>query len=176
MPYLLPCTQCDRKLTVDTSQAGEQIQCVCGASVEVPSLRGIRELEASQTVPGGPTPRGWDVRRGVVFAVGAVIAFGGIVAVLFAGLGRLNAMPGERPKEDLGPVFESIDAMGPAETLETWTYVREQGLGPYRMSGYARVREVERQLGRIMVVGLGVIVLGVLIIAAAWWLPKSTLT
>jgi hypothetical protein len=44
------------------------------------------------------------------------------------------------------------------------------------MSGYARVREVERQLGRIMVVGLGVIVLGVLIIAAAWWLPKSTLT
>ena len=176
MPYLLPCPQCERKLSVDTSQAGEQLRCACGASVEVPSMRQIRALEPSDPDPGAERTSRWDPRRGIVFAVGAVITFGGLVVVIFTGLGQLNAMPGERPRENLGPLFERIDAMEPAEALETWTFVREEGLGPYQMSGYAKVREVERQLGRIMLIGLGAALIGALVTISAWWLPKSKIT
>jgi len=48
--YLLPCP-CGRQIPVLASQAGQQLQCECGASLEVPSMRGLAELE-----PVGPSP------------------------------------------------------------------------------------------------------------------------
>jgi hypothetical protein len=74
--YLLPCT-CGRKTPVSTRHAGQTVRCQCGAELEVPTLRGLAELERAE--PSGRTSRGaWDNRHRVVFAfvVGAVVCFG----------------------------------------------------------------------------------------------------
>ena len=59
--YLLPCP-CGRQIPVQASQAGQQLQCECGAALEVPSMRGLAELErigptldAAPSAPARPT-------------------------------------------------------------------------------------------------------------------------
>lgn len=74
--YLLPCT-CGRKTPVSTRHAGQTIRCQCGAELEVPTLRGLAELERAE--PDGRTTRdAWENRHRVIFAfvVGAVVCFG----------------------------------------------------------------------------------------------------
>src|SRR5262245_42232670 len=78
MTYLLPCPSCGSKLPVETGQAGQMLRCGCGQSVEVPTVRGLRELEV--VADDGSAPR-WTARHGLVF-VGSVIA---MAALLFAG-------------------------------------------------------------------------------------------
>src|SRR5262245_41381266 len=43
MDYLLPCT-CGQSVTVTEGSAGAQVKCVCGRTLTVPSLGGLREL------------------------------------------------------------------------------------------------------------------------------------
>lgn len=74
--YLLPCT-CGRKVPVSTRHAGQTVRCACGAELEVPTLRGLGELERAE--PAGAAPRGhWGDRQRVAFAfaVGAVLSLG----------------------------------------------------------------------------------------------------
>jgi hypothetical protein len=78
MKYLLPCSNCGHKTTVETGQAGQMLQCVCGQQVEVPTIRGMRELETQ----GGETvsqPR-WNRRRGFMFVGGVITAIGLLLA------------------------------------------------------------------------------------------------
>jgi hypothetical protein len=70
--YLLPCS-CGRKVPISTRHAGQTVRCQCGAELEVPTLRGLADLERSE--PSGPTThRAWDNRHRVIFAflVGAI--------------------------------------------------------------------------------------------------------
>src|SRR5678815_2344165 len=46
--YLLPCA-CGQQISVSAAQAGESLRCSCGAMVEVPTMRGLRELERVET-------------------------------------------------------------------------------------------------------------------------------
>ena len=173
MKYLLPCTHCERKLSVDSTQAGESITCACGALLEIPSFREIRNLERGDASDTAPAPRSWNVRRGVVFAIGLAIVFCGIVASGFAGMGRLNLQTGTPPKENLEHTFAALDKMTAAETMDTWLQVRDGSLGPYIESNYSRHRRARKQLTQIMLVGYGVIALGVLVTAATWLVPKN---
>ncbi len=173
MKYLLPCTHCERKLSVDSTQAGESIICACGASLEIPSFREIRNLERGGASDAAPVPRSWNARRGVVFAVGLAIVFCGVVASGFAGMGRLSLQTGTPPKENLEHVFASLDKMTAAETMDTWLQVRDESLGPYIESYYSMHRRAHKQLTQIMLAGYGVIVLGVLVTAATWLVPKN---
>ena len=44
--FLLPCS-CGQKVRVGNAQAGAGVRCVCGKSLTVPTLRGLRELESA---------------------------------------------------------------------------------------------------------------------------------
>jgi hypothetical protein len=71
---------------VTQSQAGQTVRCACGAQLEVPTLRGLRDL-APATAGGGGRVRVWGNRHRialglVLFAVACLAAAGYLAARL----------------------------------------------------------------------------------------------
>ncbi len=79
MKYLLPCPGCQRELPVESGQAGQMLHCVCGQSVEVPTVRRLRELQPVDEKAAAPAR--WNRRQGFRFLGGVIAAVG----LLFAG-------------------------------------------------------------------------------------------
>ncbi len=88
--YLLPCS-CGQKVPVSVRHAGQMVRCACGAELEVPTLRGLRELESA----AGTTParRVWGDRQRVVFA----LAVASLVAFAVGGYFSWRLPPGREP-------------------------------------------------------------------------------
>ncbi len=85
--YLLPCA-CGEKIPVTASQAGQSVRCSCGVQLEVPTLRGLRDLVRGDLAQGDSSVRpahSWNNRHRAtfVFVVLAVVAFatGGYLAL-----------------------------------------------------------------------------------------------
>jgi hypothetical protein len=76
--YLLPCT-CGKKLGVTKSQAGQTVRCECGKTLEVPTLRGMSELERVGTPSRAPS-RSWNNRHRVTFLLAIAALFGLLAA------------------------------------------------------------------------------------------------
>ncbi|MGD9720670.1 MAG: hypothetical protein AB7O59_16295 [Pirellulales bacterium] len=76
--YLLPCS-CGRKVVVSARHAGHSLRCECGIELEVPTLRGLQELEAqgAGTVARG---RDWGNRQRVAFVLAAVAVAAAAIA------------------------------------------------------------------------------------------------
>ncbi|WP_254507188.1 hypothetical protein [Anatilimnocola floriformis] len=77
--YLVPC-HCGQQVRVRPSQAGEQLTCQCGATVSVPTIRGLKQLktvddEQVQTAPAAPM---W---QGPAFAIGLLALFAGAIVL-----------------------------------------------------------------------------------------------
>ena len=64
--YYLDC-QCGKRLTVEPRQAGSQLTCDCGATLEVPTLRGLQSLPRAEDRPE-QTAAVWTVRQAVATA------------------------------------------------------------------------------------------------------------
>jgi hypothetical protein len=90
--YLLPCA-CGQKLPVSVRHAGHVIQCSCGARLEVPTLRGLAELEPAETAPA--KARVWGDRQRVAFVLGTVA----LAAVALAGYLLVQLPPRPVPPE-----------------------------------------------------------------------------
>jgi hypothetical protein len=76
--YLLPCS-CGEQSVVSTAQAGGTIRCACGAELQVPTMRGLRELEPLEphSAAAGRAVT-WDDQHRVAFllALGALTCLG----------------------------------------------------------------------------------------------------
>ena len=165
MKYRLPCQRCGEKLVIDASLAGRQIACRCGAAVEVPSLRAIRALEVATDVPDRPSPPSWNRGRGLVFALGLVVAVLGLFTAGVAGVSWLNAEvpPPPSPEESKSALAE-MDGFSAPRAWDAWVDMRTNGLGPY-MEPVRSV--VEASLRRVFAVFVGGLVLLALGTAAA---------
>ncbi len=68
--YLLSCS-CGQQTPVSVSQAGETVRCVCGAQLEVPTLRRLKELPPAQlssaAARGKSGETSWEDRHRVAF-------------------------------------------------------------------------------------------------------------
>jgi hypothetical protein len=75
--YLLPCS-CGRETPVETTQAGEQIVCECGASLEVPTLARLTKLKRHENEPVvyQASSSTWGVRHGWIMVGSIVLALG----------------------------------------------------------------------------------------------------
>lgn len=77
--YLVSCT-CGEQLRVRLSQAGEQLNCKCGANVSVPTIRGLKQLPVvadEEHKPVAPVA----IWQGPVFAVGVIALFVGCLVL-----------------------------------------------------------------------------------------------
>jgi hypothetical protein len=107
MNYLLPCPACGTKSTVSSALAGQSIQCSCGRTIEVPTLRDLRQLE-SEGEPERPQTT-WSRRKGLVFLGCVMMA----VSAGFAGWFASKLPRGLDP----AAVRAEVDALDPAASF-----------------------------------------------------------
>ena len=150
--YLLPC-ECGKGVAVDIKQAGQQLACECGKLLEVPTLRGVRELI--------PKRADWDRSRGMIFA-GSLLLFVVGASLCFVGYQGLRTAP-NITREDEKESFEmSIDEMSLEETYATWQAVRKHGLGPRGQNIFVNIREFRAGRQSMLTFGIALCVIGAL--------------
>lgn len=174
MQYLLPCGACGEKHRVELRQAGQKIACGCGAVLEVPSLRGIRELATTKPTKTGRARPTWSPTRGIAFVSGLLVAAVGVLVAGYALLVWLQLNTSEPARADLTAVFTSIDQKSPEETLQLWQdEILNRGIGPYRVPDYIVARDMARFFGMVAMMGIGVAAIGAAVSAGAILLRKS---
>lgn len=112
--YLLPC-QCGKKTEVDTSQAGLQVRCECGAELAVPTMRGLAALERVDAVAENSraATRGtWGRRQGLMF-LGGVLLTGAALGALF-----FWALFPARPMLEFN--YEAQRQLSPIDSFTEW--------------------------------------------------------
>ena len=117
--YRLPCPECGDVCLVEAAQAGIQISCRAGHAIEVPTWRGLQQLER---VDQGEEPAAtWGVPQALMF-------WGGLASVGCLGLlvVRLVGMPPEL-EVNRALSFQQIESLSPAESWEFYQTIR-QGL------------------------------------------------
>jgi hypothetical protein len=137
--YTLPCPGCRKKHAVQSSQAGTSIECKCGRTIQVPSMRGMRELQpiVEQTTEQQAEKRrrpqvSWGMRQGIALAC---LTVGGI-ALGFAIF--LFATKPEHPTALAHRFFASQEKqmdeyaanMTLAQSLIHWKDLNARGIAP----------------------------------------------
>jgi hypothetical protein len=162
MAYLLPCTQCDRKLVVTTGQAGGQARCECGAAVVVPTIRGLRELEEVHEATA--QAKAWSTRNSVVF-LGAVITLGGLALAGFFHVRASEVQP-------RGSFADDIRTMSPRDTWDLWANFLRHGIGWNRDKGPEQLKAMKEyeELKRWEWIAFGLAGVGVVVIIVGFTL------
>lgn len=115
--YLLPCP-CGESRPVELCQAGKSVTCRCGAVLEVPTIREIKNNLESYEQPGETNSGGnistWGRRESRLF-IGVVL--------VFIGLGLFVYVQMERPR------LPDINSLSPIQTWLLWQELRQ---GPDR--------------------------------------------
>lgn len=173
MKYLLPCDKCGEKTPIDVNQAGQQIACVCGQMLGVPSLRGIRDLEVREDVDTAVPTAKWTVVRRVVFAIGLVVCVISLAVFGLAMVNRTNIVVPERPVYNVAASDADIDAKTPTEAWDEWVHLRTEGLGHYHEPAHVHIRGVANTLRTVMVISASVAVVGLLMAIGACVLPGA---
>lgn len=149
MYYRLTCP-CGVAHSVSTSQAGQEIHCSCGNSLQVPTLRGLKELPPSQPVASErPTRKDADQARRPSILLGSLFAiiFLAIPTAIFFGYQRMKLDTSLTQEADQQQAFEELDAAGPLQLSEAWDSYSTIPLGPptkppfYYVQRYARTLE-----------------------------------
>jgi hypothetical protein len=144
--YLLPCS-CGQKVRIAVSQAGGQVSCVCGKSLSIPTLRGIRQLEPVEDRVSKPAAA-WSPVQGVLFSGGMILATVGAVLMVWYLIqyARIGPFAVDLSDNFIQGGAAHIDTLSPADLLDVWTKeVLEEGLGepekPYWVTAKEKVAE-----------------------------------
>jgi hypothetical protein len=143
--YLLPCP-CGQKTRITAPQAGEQVTCVCGKSLVVPTLRGIRQLEPAPEAARSAAGGGWTRIHGITFSAGLAIASVGVVLLAIYGLKyiQLGASGYTRDITDAVVKLEKdrIAKLQPTDALKEWNDDLKDGLGEPEEPPWIRANKV----------------------------------
>ncbi|MCI0358974.1 MAG: hypothetical protein L0211_10890 [Planctomycetaceae bacterium] len=129
--YLLPCA-CGQKVRVEPAQAGGQVACACGAKLYVPTLRGLRQLEAAPPDKSVRSAgRQWGPVRGAMFSIGLLVT---VISLLVLAYTYLQFAAASDWTQDQTPLIheaegQAIEKMGLMESLEAFYILRNEGLG-----------------------------------------------
>jgi len=154
--YLLPCV-CGQKLPVSATQAGESIQCTCGANLTVPSLSELADLELAPSTSARRKrrKRPWSKRQGWILLGAFVVA---------AAVGLLVFLHFTRPR------LPGIESLRPIHVWSLWQDLRR---GPDRNLSIVEQRYLE-MLGihRVWQIALlATAAAGVILMAVAYAIP-----
>jgi hypothetical protein len=116
--FLLPCA-CGQTTIVSPAQAGQSVRCVCGAQLEVPTLRGLRQLAPATPAGGKGKTYAWSNRHRFAFA---------LILVSFACLVGAGYMVPQVPPAIRVPTPAEIEAhfasSPPAQVLQTYQVLK----------------------------------------------------
>lgn len=144
--YLLTCG-CGRTLAVETSQAGESLQCECSATVAVPTLRQLRELPPAiaENAPSESQHPSWGVAQGVasvcLIAASLFLAIAGYVWVNEPTLPQFNAVANTQF------VAQRIDQLTPKEAWQAWHRYQTLAANGFAVFEHPRAAEIRESIG-----------------------------
>lgn len=174
--YLLPCS-CGQRITIDIAQAGQQITCACGQSLEVPTMRGIRALEpapeASEEAKSAPRSAApaWSSLQGALFGIGLMTLFLAGCVAAYNGLVMSQIVIQEPTASDFERADAAFDALPPEKMYDVYVHARDQGLGTPQTPDYVIAKRVKAYYQRLMIGALVVSGVGAVIAASAFLLP-----
>lgn len=131
--YLLPC-HCGRKIQVQARHAGVIVTCDCGASLEVPTLLGLRALEQVEVQVQPKTPKtAWSTGHRIIF-LGLIV----ILAAVVVGVWLFTARPTD-PYANFTPeqMREATEKLTPVQSWRLW-----QMLDKSKLDGRKRPAEL----------------------------------
>lgn len=139
--YLLACT-CGQSLPVELNQAGRSITCNCGKTVEVPSMRLLRQLPTCDEPDSSAQRRpAWNLTAGSFFAVGLLVA---VLAAMVAGGMQLRyqQFASLKPaKQELTQWVNELETASPEQLFDEWNESREFGLGDHHHSPFVMAQD-----------------------------------
>ncbi len=158
--YLLPCS-CGLTTPVTISQAGTNIQCSCGQSLQVPSIRGLKalppekETEVSRQKPTkGAEYNGVNV-LGAIFVIGAVLLAVGIGIAGWNGYVYSQIDTKDYDQELAAEDEKGIEGLNIMQLYSTWKYLEQAGIGEYHPPYHVVAREQSAQAFRLLLGGVG---------------------
>jgi len=126
--FLVPCS-CGEKLRVRGGQAGEKLTCKCGASVAIPTIRHLRQLETvdDETAPKPQTAlAAW---QGPLFSIGAILLFVGVIIIAYTRL--FSVLPPDELlrnfEENMKRSMTPVEQLGADDLYEEFKMLRDQG-------------------------------------------------
>lgn len=148
--YLLPCP-CGAETHVDVSQAGETVVCQCGATLDVPTMRQLRQLECAES-KAVETGTNWGLRQGFILLALVVTVVAGTAA------GYLWGVQPAPPKQDTEAALKVLDRqiedMTPLQSWELWQdQILADGLVQYEdpaQSAYHAHVAVRRRWSKVL--------------------------
>jgi len=175
--YLLPCS-CGQKTPVSVAQAGGQVTCICGKSLSVPTLRGLRELEIAPTV-AVEKKAGWSRVHGAIFASGLTIAAIGVVLLTLSALQYGQIVGFGYTKDRTADVLRSqqadIESMSPTQVLSEWRKDVEEGLGEPEEPPWSKFKRLAASNVAWIKFGAAAVIGGILIALITLVVPAAPL-
>ena len=172
--YLLPCA-CGRRLEVDVGQAGTQIECSCGQSLAVPSIRGLKQLEeVANSLPEEKPRPAWSAWRGAAFSLGLLLAVISLAYAAYNAYWYYASMRLADPAEfALSYSYGEIDSLAPVDALAHFRNEESAGLGVPNEPPWVAIDKLHSDTGQRAIVSL--IVAGLALVAtAASMMGRST--
>ena len=176
MKYQLPCS-CGKSIPIEVSQAGQVVSCSCGAQLDVPTLRLLRQLKpvaATAAVQARPV-RNWSAASRILFALGLAVAAFGLWRAAYYQWGR-SSLDTEAVAWDytLDANISQLSNMNLDDAWKNWEQVRESGIGPFRPPPFVMSRMISAHLKKTVVTGLWIALGGFVAAGAALLLPRET--
>jgi len=167
--FLLPC-ECGESVSIEIKQAGQIVSCACGRELQVPTMRGIRELAPADDAEAAVV-RSWSLTQGALFGCGVPIALIG----LFIGgyYYRLQSQIDlRRPSDqDIEQWIGVVDEWSTEQLWAFWGLSQEVGLPP-TISPYVTACRYVARLRMIMWTGVGIACLGIALTLSSFLLIR----
>lgn len=183
--YLLPCT-CGQTVRVGNAQAGGQVLCACGKSLDVPTLRGLRQLEWAPAEVTKKTALRWSPAHGATFALALSLAVAGAATAAYHlfyysmlvgwaggdGFDYTVDRSADVVRQASQHINAEVDALTPEQTLSAMRETEAEGLGEKGTMPWV-VRK-EQALGHLWWIraGIGALILGTLVVIAALFVGR----
>ncbi len=170
MKYLLPCS-CGEQAEIDIGQAGQTIACQgCGNSLEVPTLRGIRQLKPAAAEPTDADDRrqGWSRSQGALFAVGLGMLLLAVIGGTFLLIVRAQLvttkpaiMDNAHFEQEVARFEEELAKMPVDIVYDMWqNEIEQSGIGTWQEPGYVSNRVIANTLTVMIYVAIALAVCG----------------
>jgi hypothetical protein len=114
---------CGQSVRVSASQAGQTVRCSCGAPLEVPTLRGLRELPRADATAVAKRRATWENRQRVIFSLTLI----SLAALLLGGYLWMNVPPIRR--QATPEQIKDIFAAGKPDQIYDAFQELQRGLG-----------------------------------------------
>ena len=137
--YLLPCS-CGKKITIQKSQAGQEVPCECGKTLQVPTLRGLSELElvqdsasaSGQKTKSQSESRSWNPGRGIPAAITLFLSVLFLAIAGYYAYGRYQLITYLRAdytvEDQVRDGTAKIDELSPADLWQQYRGMRDLSL------------------------------------------------